>query len=58
MGDEYSIHKLNGQVVNVITNLAHKEGTIGLQAETANFFYRNVKIMEFEESIQIEKFLK
>jgi hypothetical protein len=58
MGDEYSIHKLNGQVVNVITNLAHKQGTIGLQAETAEIFYRDIKIMEFEESIPIERFLK
>ena len=57
MGDEYSIHKLNGQVVNVITNLAHKQGTIGLQAETAEIFYRNIKIKEFEQSIPIGTFL-
>ena len=45
-------------MVNVITNLAHKKGTIGLQAETAEIFYRDVKILEFEESIPIERFLK
>ena len=56
MGDEYSIHKSNGQVVNVITNLAHKQGTIGLKAKTAKIIYRDVKIMEFEESIPVEKF--
>ncbi|MDB4582406.1 DUF1080 domain-containing protein [Draconibacterium sp.] len=58
MGDKYAIHKLNGDVVNVITNLAQKKGTIGLQAETAEIFYRNVKIKEFAENIPIERFLK
>jgi Domain of Unknown Function (DUF1080) len=57
MGNEYSIHKLNGQIVNVATNLSKSEGIIGLQAETAEVFYRNIKIKEFKESVPIETFI-
>jgi hypothetical protein len=57
MGNEYSIHKLNGQIVNVATKLSHSEGIIGLQAETAELFYRNIKIKEFKESVPIETFI-
>jgi Domain of Unknown Function (DUF1080) len=57
MGNEYSIHKLNGQIVNVATNLSHSEGIIGLQAETAEVFYRNIKIKEFAESVPIQTFI-
>ncbi|WP_298502698.1 DUF1080 domain-containing protein [uncultured Maribacter sp.] len=57
MADAYAIFKLNGKVVNVITNLKHKEGVVGLQAETAEIFYRNIKIKEFNENIPIEEFL-
>jgi hypothetical protein len=58
MGDEYSIHKLNGEVVNVLTNLGHKEGTIGLQSETAEIFYRNIMVKEFDRSIPIDEFIR
>lgn len=58
MGNKYAVYKLNGKVVNVITNLSHSEGPIGLQAETAEVFYRNIKIKEFKEDIPIEKILK
>jgi Domain of Unknown Function (DUF1080) len=57
MGNEYTIHKLNGQIVNVATNLSHGEGMIGLQAETAEVFYRNIKIKEFTESVPIQTFI-
>ena len=57
MGNHYAIHKLNGMVVNVLTNLSLNEGIIGLQAETAEIFYRNMKIKEFKEDIPIERFL-
>ena len=57
MGNEYSIHKLNGQIVNVATNLSKGDGIIGLQAETAEVFYRNIKIKEFKESVPIETFI-
>jgi Domain of Unknown Function (DUF1080) len=57
MGNEYTIHKLNGQIVNVATNLSHGEGMIGLQAETAEVFYRNIKIKEFTESVPIQNFI-
>jgi hypothetical protein len=57
MGNEYAIHKLNGQIVNVGTNLTHGEGIIGLQSETAEVFYRNIKIKEFKESVPIQTFI-
>lgn len=58
MGDKYTIHKLNGQVVNYAEELTHSEGIIGLQSETAEIFYRNIMIKEFDEFIPKEKFLK
>jgi Domain of Unknown Function (DUF1080) len=57
MGNEYAIHKLNGQIVNMATNLGKSDGIIGLQAETAEVFYRNIKIKEFKESVPIETFI-
>lgn len=57
MGDKYAIHKLNGDVVNMAFNLSPGEGIIGFQAETAEIFYRNIEIREFEEIIPSEKFL-
>lgn len=58
MGDKYTIHKLNGKIVNIGTNLSVSEGIIGFQSETAEIYYRNIKIKEFDEVIPIEKFLK
>ncbi|MBU2950918.1 DUF1080 domain-containing protein [Tamlana agarivorans] len=57
MGGEYAIHKLNGEVVNVIFNLKPSAGIIGFQSETAEIYYRNIEIKEFDEIISIEKFL-
>ncbi len=57
MGDEYSIHKLNDQVVNVATSLGIESGKIGLQSETGEIYYRNIRILEFEESIPMEEFI-
>jgi hypothetical protein len=57
MADKYSIHKLNGKIVNIASNLSVSEGIIGLQAETAELFYRNIQIKEFDEIIPMEKFL-
>lgn len=57
MGDKYAVYKLNGKVVNVLTNLSHKEGYVGLQAETAEVFYRNIKVKEFDKDLSIEDFL-
>ncbi len=57
MGDHYSIHKLNGVIVNLATGLSVKEGIIGLQSETAEIFYRNIEIKEFDKDIPIETFL-
>ncbi|MBB5268661.1 3-keto-disaccharide hydrolase [Algibacter amylolyticus] len=58
MGDKYTIHKLNGEVVNVAFNLNPSEGIIGFQSETAEIYYKNIKIKEFSESLPIEEFLK
>lgn len=58
MGDQYAIHKLNGEVVNMAFNLVPSEGIIGLQAETAEIFYRNIEIKEFDAIIPSETFLK
>ncbi|MCG8700623.1 MAG: DUF1080 domain-containing protein [Bacteroidales bacterium] len=58
MGDKYAIHKLNGVIVNMATELSHSEGKIGLQSETAEVFYRNISIKEFDKDIPIEEFLK
>jgi Domain of Unknown Function (DUF1080) len=58
MGDQYVIHKLNGQVVNYATKLPYHEGKIGLQAETAEIFYRNIRIKELAEVIPAETFFK
>ncbi|AWV97651.1 3-keto-disaccharide hydrolase [Arcticibacterium luteifluviistationis] len=58
MGDQYTIHKLNGEVVNMAFNLTPGEGIIGFQSETAEIFYRNIKIKEFDKVIPAEIFLK
>lgn len=58
MGNQYAIHKLNGEIINMATDLAVGEGIIGLQAETAEIFYKNIEIKEFTEAIPMEKFLE
>ncbi|MBQ8423542.1 MAG: DUF1080 domain-containing protein [Coprobacter sp.] len=58
MGDKYAIHKLNGEIVNMATNLSVSKGKIGLQSETAEIYYRNIYIKEFDEDIPMDKFLK
>lgn len=58
MGDRYAIHKLNGKVVNVGTELTVSEGILGLQSETAELFYRNIRIKKLDADLPIETFLK
>jgi Domain of Unknown Function (DUF1080) len=58
MGNKYTIHKLNGKIVNMAINLPFGEGKIGLQSETAEIFYRNIQIKELKEFIPMEVFLK
>lgn len=58
MGDQYSIHKLNGDIVNMAFNLNPAEGIIGFQSETAEIYYRDIKIKEFNKIIPIEQFIK
>jgi len=58
MGDEYAIHKLNGEVVNMVFSPKPSKGIIGFQSETAEIFYRNIQIKEFKESIPAETYLK
>lgn len=58
MGKQYAIHKLNGEVVNVITDISVGEGRIGLQAEFAEIYYRNMEIKEFKEPQAMKTFIK
>ena len=58
MGNQYTIHKLNGQIVNYAENLSHSSGNIGLQSETAEVFYRNMRIKEFDQFIPADDFIQ
>ncbi|GAA3650058.1 3-keto-disaccharide hydrolase [Flavivirga jejuensis] len=58
MGDAYAIHKLNGEIVNMAFNLSPGAGIFGFQSETAEIFYRNIKIKEFDKMVPAEEFLK
>lgn len=58
MGNSYAIHKLNGKLVNYATDLSVAKGIIGLQCETAEIFYRNIEIKEFDKFIPAKRFLK
>ena len=42
---------------HMATELDPAEGIIGLQSETAEIFYRNIEIKEFDEIIPIEELL-
>lgn len=57
MGGEYVIHKLNGDIVNMAFNITPSEGIIGFQSETAEIYYRNIEIKEFDEVIPMDVFL-
>jgi len=57
MGEEYAIYKLNGEVVNMAFNLKLGAGIIGFQSETAEIYYRDIKIKEFDEIIPAKYFL-
>lgn len=57
MGSEYIIYKLNGEVVNMLFNPTPSKGIIGFQSETAELFYRNIRIKEFSESVAAEVYL-
>ncbi|MCV9389276.1 3-keto-disaccharide hydrolase [Reichenbachiella ulvae] len=58
MADQYSIHKLNGEIVNYATDFDQKEGVIGLQSETAEIYYRNLEIREFDQFVPANQFFK
>ena len=58
MSNQYAIHKLNGEIINIATDLSVGEGIVGLQSETAEIFYRKIQIKEFDAIIPMEKFLK
>lgn len=57
MGDQYAIHKLNGEIVNMAFNLEPGAGIFGFQSETAEIFYKNIRIKEFDEIIPASQFL-
>ena len=58
MGGQYAIHKLNDEVVNMITDISVGEGQIGLQAEYAEIFFRNMEIKEFDEPLPLATFIE
>ncbi|MHC4120768.1 MAG: hypothetical protein ACYSWO_25030 [Planctomycetota bacterium] len=43
--------------VNMATDLSVGEGIIGLQSETAEIFYRNMEIKEFEKPLPLGTFV-
>lgn len=57
MGNEYVIYKLNGDVINMLFNPSPSKGIIGFQSETAEIFYRDIKIKEFDKNVPAEFFL-
>ena len=57
MEDKYAVHKLNGKIVNIATHLQIKEGKIGFQSETAEIYYRDIKIKTFDHIIPLKKIL-
>ena len=57
MGDQWAIHKLNGEIVNIATALGASEGPIAFEAETAEILWRNVMIKEFDKDLPLETFL-
>lgn len=58
MGSDYSIHKLNGDIINMATNFVMDSGKIGFQAETAEIYYRNIMIREIDEFIPKGHFIE
>ncbi|WP_373519354.1 DUF1080 domain-containing protein [Pricia sp.] len=57
MGDAYTIHKLNDEIVNIATDLSQNEGNFGFQSETAEIYYRNIRIKEFESVVPMKEFI-
>ncbi len=58
MGDQYAIQKLNGEIVNLATNLSQSEGILGFQAETAEIYFRDIRIKEFNEIVPMKNFFR
>jgi hypothetical protein len=58
MGDEYALQKLNGQIVNMATELPASAGPIAIESETGEIYWRNIRIKEFPAPLPIEHFLK
>ncbi len=57
MGNQYALQKLNGQLVNMATDLGPSEGPIAIEAETGEIYWRNIRIKEFETPLPMEAFL-
>jgi len=58
MGDQYALQKLNGQIVNMATDLPSSKGPIAIESETGEIYWRNIRIKEFDQPIPMESFLK
>lgn len=57
MEDQYALHFLNGTLANMATDLEPKEGPIAIEAETAEIFWRNIRIKEYKKVVPMEEFL-
>lgn len=58
MANKYSIHKLNGEIINMALNMPMSSGKIGFQSETSEIFYRNIRIKEIKEDVPMSYFVK
>lgn len=58
MGDEYALHRLNGRIVNLATKLPAAEGPIAIESETAEIFWRNIRIKEFSAPVPLETYVR
>jgi hypothetical protein len=58
MGNQYALHKLNGKIINMATELPSSKGPIAIESETAEVYWRNIRIKEFAQSIPMESFLE
>ena len=58
MSNKWAIHKLNGKLANMATNLGASSGRIALEVETGEILWRNVFIKEFDQDMPMEPFLE
>lgn len=55
--NKFGFHQLKGDIVNRGSNESHGERILGFQSETAEIYYRNIRIKEFDEIVSTKQFL-